>query len=327
MNLIELYDQLEVPAGSNDRILSALQLPKYPQFRVATDIEGNPILLFHTLTTGTRNKPKNIHLKYVSLAHDVECKIIESGRTTLGTFTIITFTSSDRGLREYFLRVSESLLKSLSVKPTDQQITEALFRFVEIFQALSSTPTSTIQGLWAELFLISISKQPSTFLDFWHRVPEEQFDFNASDERVEVKSSASMDRVHSFSSEQLCPARGVQVLIASILLKQTNDGKNIQDLTQLLAARVGGQLELIDKLYSIVFRTLGSSIISSVATRYDFTVAHNSLRFYRHQDIHKIASEHIPAAVSEVKYRSDLSNVAHVQISDFGMASGLFKQF
>jgi hypothetical protein len=327
MNLIELYDQLEVPEGSNDKLLRAIRLPNYPQFRVATDIEGNPILLFRVLSTGTRGTPKNIHLKYVSLAHDIECKVIENGKTTLGTFTIITFTSSDRGLREYFLRVSESLLKSLSVKPTDQQITEALFRFVEIFQALSSTPTSTIQGLWAELFLISISRKPSVFIDFWHRVPEEKFDFNAGDERVEVKSSSTMDRVHSFSAEQLCPPQGVQVLIASILLKQTNDGKSIQDLTQSVAARVDTHLELIDKLYSIVFRTLGSSLTTSAPIKYDLTVAQNSLRFYRHQDIHKITSEHIPTAVSEVKYKSNLSNVAQVQITDFGTASGLFKNF
>lgn len=327
MNLIELFDGLEIPTGTDANILSAIPLPDYPQFRVATNAGGDPILLFKTTRTAQSYKLKSIRLKYLSLTYDVECKIIEKGNSSLHTFTIITFAGSDRGLREYFLRVAETLIKSLAVDPTDRQIADSLFRFVEIFQALSAAPSNTIQGLWAELFLIDASKRPGNLIHFWHSLPEEKFDFNAGDERIEVKSSESMERVHSFSAGQLCPPDGVQVLIASVLLKQTNAGKDIQQLTESISARLGHRLDIVEKLHAIVSRTLGSSLTNALSTKYDYTVAHNSLRFYRHQDIYKIALEHIPPAVTEVRYRSDLSSVPHVVISNFSLSLGLFNCF
>ena len=44
MNLIELYDSLSFPDG-DEKVFNAIQIPEYSNFRIAIDIEGNPIIL------------------------------------------------------------------------------------------------------------------------------------------------------------------------------------------------------------------------------------------------------------------------------------------
>ena len=86
------------------------------------------------------------------------------GSTWSGIYT-------DRNLQEYFLRISETLIKTLSNKPTQQQVIESLNKFVEVFRALTDTPTNTVHGLWTELFVIDNSKNPQTLLNYWHNIP------------------------------------------------------------------------------------------------------------------------------------------------------------
>ncbi|MBK7099829.1 MAG: hypothetical protein IPH58_17915 [Sphingobacteriales bacterium] len=57
MNLIELYDSLSFPDG-NEKVFNAIQIPEYSNFRIAIDIEGNPIILL-----SVSNAIKNIALK------------------------------------------------------------------------------------------------------------------------------------------------------------------------------------------------------------------------------------------------------------------------
>jgi len=327
MNLIELFDRLEIPEQSTVKTLSAVPLPGYPNFRIAVDVEGSPVLLFSPESVGESVSLKNVRLKYLSVIQNVECKVIEDNASKLQPFTLITFTSSDRHLQEYFLRISESLIKSLGIHPSEQQIVDTLFKFVEVFRALSDAPTNTVQGLWAELFIISSAHQPRIFLEYWHSVPEEKFDFNANEERIEVKSSTSMERVHIFSSDQLCPPQNVQVLVASLLLKQTNLGTDIRNLVDNITSKLADDLELIDKLHSNVCKTLGSSLEYSIAIKFDLRMAQDSLRFYRHQDIKRIDSTDIPSEVSEVRYRSDLSNIPPVDITQLKANSRLFSSF
>ena len=51
----------------------------------------------------------------------------------------------------------------------------------------------------------------------------------------------------------------------------------------------------------------------------------NSLRFYRHQDIHKIEKIHIPNRVSEVRYKSDLTDTKAIEISSINTNGSLFE--
>lgn len=324
MNLIELYDKLLIPEGST-KTFNAIPIPEYPDFRIAIDCEGNVVLL---LSVNKRVKDfslKNFRLKYLQLEQNVECKISENEAIQLQTFTVITFRSSDRNLQEYFLRIAEALIRTIGKNATQQIVVDSLKKIVEVFKALTDTPTNTVNGLWAELFLIDNAQTPSTLLDYWHSIPEEKFDFNAGTERIEVKSSSVFERKHIFSSEQLNPPIGTQVLIASIFIKQSNVGKSIYDLIDSISSKTNYDNELTDKLNSIVCKTLGSSLEHSLDTKFDYEIAKQSLRFYKHQDIKKIEQINIPNEVTEVKFKSDLTELEPIDLKNKIYNFGIFR--
>lgn len=312
MNLIELYDSLSFPDGGDENTFSAIPIPEYPNYRIAIDGEGNVVLLLSVSKAVKNFAFKNFRLKYLQLKQNVVCKITETGKSSFQTFTIITFISTDRNLQEYFLRISETLLKTLSTKPTQQEIIEALNKFVEVFRALTDPPTNTVHGLWTELFLINNSAQPKILLSYWHNLPEERFDFNSGEEKIEVKSNSNFERIHTFSSEQLNPPAGTKVLIASIFLRPSNGGLDIRQLVDSITTKVNNDIDLIEKLNGIVCKTLGDSLDQSIRIKFDYQIAKDSLRFYSHQDISKIEETNIPELVSEVKYKSDLSDIKSV---------------
>jgi len=312
MNLIDLYDSLNLPENDG-KVFIAIPIPEYPNFRVAIDFEGNAVLL---LSVSKRIKDlslKNFRLKYLQLEQNLECKIYVNDSTKLQTFTVVTFRCSDRNLQEYFLRISETLVKTIGQNPTQQQVIDSLKKFVEVFKTLTDSPTNTVNGLWAELFLIDTSNNPKTLINYWHNLPEEKFDFNAGTERIEVKSSSNFERKHIFSAEQLNPPSDTQLLIASVFLKQHNSGNNIQQLIESISEQIDYDFETTDKLNSIVFRTLGSSLEHSIGVKFDYEIARQSLQFYRHLDIDKIEEIHIPNNVTEVKYKSDLTSIKPIE--------------
>lgn len=316
MSLIELFDTLSIPESDN-KVFNAIAIPDYPEFRIAIDVEGNAVLLLSVTKRIKDNNLKNFRLKYLQVEQNIECKILESGTSRLQTFTVITFKSADRNLQEYFLRIAETLVKTIGTNPTQQQVVDSLKKFVEVFKALTDTPTNTVNGLWAELFLIDNAKKPQTLLNYWHNIPEEKFDFNAGTERIEVKSSSTFERKHTFSSEQLNPPSDTQVLIASIFVKQHNSGIDIQQLIDSISEKVGNDYNQIDKLNGLICKTLANTLEYSIGIKFDYEIAKQSLRFYKHQDIEKIEQIHIPDNVSEVHYKSDLSKIVSVDTISF----------
>lgn len=313
MNLIDLYDTLSLPERNN-KVFNAIPIPEYSNFKIAIDFEGNAVLLLSVSNRIKDSSLKNFQLKYLKLEHNIECNVYEKNLIKLQTFTVITFRSNYRDLQEYFLRISETLIKTIGQNPTQEQVIDTLKKLVEVFNTLTDIPTNTVKGLWAELFLIEISNNPKILINYWHNQPEERFDFNAGKERLEVKSSSNFERKHFFSSEQLNPPTDAQVLIASIFLKQHNSGYNLQYLIDSISKKVNFDFDTIDILNTIVFRSLGSSFENSLEMKFDYEIAKQSLKFYRTQDIDKIKEIHIPNNVSEVKYISDLSCINPIEI-------------
>lgn len=317
MNLVELYDSLVIPNEDNQKVFNAIPIPDFPNFRVAIDIEGNPVLLLSIANRLRNISLKNFRLKYLQLLQNIECKVSEDGKENFQTFTVVTFISADRHLREYFLRVSETFLKALNIQPTQEQVVETINKFVEIFRSLNDTPTKTVHGLWTELFLIDNCSNPKTLLNFWHNIPEERFDFNSGAEKIEVKSNSNFDRIHTFSSEQLNPPIDTKVVIASIFIKQTTNGISIKQLIDSIAIKVQGDLELTEKLISLVCRTLGNAVEQSIKLKFDYEIAKDSLQFYDQIDIKKIKKFDIPYEVSQVRYVSDLSTVKKFELKKY----------
>lgn len=325
MSLIELYNSLPVPDGNSEKRFSAVPLEGCANCRIAVDSFGCPTLLLSVFRPIRHPALKNFRFRHLRLVQNQECVVSEERRDQIQTFTIITFTNTDRLLQEYFLRVSETFVKVFQHRQSTDSIVEAILNFVEVFRLLDDSSTKTFQGLWSELFLIARSPMPEILLQYWHESPEEKFDFNAGSEIIEVKSSRQFERVHSFSAEQLNPPKDAQVIIASIFAKANSVGVSMQDLILEISGKVCKHPELIDKLNLIVGKSLGESLKEGLSQKYDLGVAANSLKLYWHQDIKKIEAINIPQEVFNVKYRSDLNSVPHISSLPFKSDSRLFK--
>jgi len=323
MNVIETFEMLIAPETANRSLFNAVALSEFSFAKVAISNESFPVILISSVADATSFAQKNIRLKYLELTHNTECKVSENSRISYDIYTVIIFKSNQAYLQHYFLGIAETLIKSLSAKPTQREVAETFKAFVEIFRSLSEPPTKTIQGLWSELFIIEASKQPTILLNYWHCNAEEKFDFNADVERLEVKSSSTLERVHTFASEQLNPPSDKQVIIASIFLKQTTHGQSIADLTKSIQQRVADN-DLSKKMFAIISATLGNTLEQSIKIKFDYDLAKNSLRFYRHQDIHKIERVNIPHRVSEVRYKSNLTDIKNIKPANVNVGGQLY---
>jgi hypothetical protein len=324
MSLLDVFLELNIPQTENSKLFIAKALNNFPFAKIGVNFLGFPVILISSKFDQTHLLQKNIKLKYIELTHNLECKVSENGQSKIDNYSVIIFKSNEETLQNYFLGIATSLLNSLSKKPTQKEVFETFKNFIEIFRSLTETPTKTIQGLWAELILIEQSKNTETLINFWHNKPEEKFDFNADCEKIEVKSSSNLERVHIFTAEQLNPTNDNQVIIASIFTKQVSSGLNILDLLDKIVERIT-ENELKEKIYRIVSKTLGNTFEQTTKIKYDYELAKKSLRFYRHQDISKVERINIPDRVSEVKFKSDLTNINPTDITKLITNGQLFK--
>ncbi len=323
MSLLDIFLDLDIPQTENQKLFNATAFTDFSFAKIGVNYLGFPVVLISSKFDQTHLSQKNIKLKYIELTHNLECKVSENGKSKIDNYAVIIFKSNEENLQNYFLGIATSLLNSLSKKPTQKEVFETFRNFVEIFRSLAETPTKTIQGLWAELLLIEQSKNPETLINYWHIIPEEKFDFNADSEKIEVKSSSNLERVHIFTAEQLNPANDSQVIIASIFTKQVSNGLNVLNLLDKIDNRITDN-ELKEKVYRIVSKTLGNTFEQTTKIKYDYDLAKNSLRFYRHQDISKVERINIPQRVLEVKFKSDLTNINPVDITKLLTQGQLF---
>lgn len=324
MIMIDAFLELDIPQTENSKLFNAKALNNFPFAKIGVNYLGFPVILISSKFDQTQLSQKNIKLKYIELTHNLECKVTENGKFKIDNYSVIIFKNNEETLQNYFLGIAQSLLNSLSKKPTQKEVFETFNNFIEVFRSLTETPTKTIQGLWAELILIEQSKNPVTLINYWHNIPDEKFDFNADSEKIEVKSSSNLERIHVFSAEQLNPTNESQVIIASIFTKQVSNGLNILDLITKIDNRIT-ESEQKEKIYRIVSKTLGNTFEQTTKIKYDYDLAKKSLRFYRHQDISKVERINIPDRVSDVKFKSDLTNINPIDITKLLTDGQLFK--
>lgn len=174
-------------------------------------------------------------------------------------------------------------------------------------------PRKTVQGIWAELFLIHQSKCPEKLVSAWHSIPEEKYDFSSKKVRIEVKSSSMRNRTHHFSHEQLVPPTQCDLYIASVYVEMLSGGKSLEDLLNDILVRLQDNQDLKEKLNLITYSTLGESVDKISNIYYDYELAKDSLRFYNSKDIPKIGS--IPNNIFEIKYKCQLDYLNHSNIS------------
>ena len=308
LDLKDIYDKLPLPKNQNLNSFSAKAIKGYENHRIAKNYADNPSLLIFISEQNQDFLIANQNLFSIKVSHNVQCEIESEKKLAHNNFSVLSYIGQNNDVRELFLSTCQILIKSLGQSPSNKQIKDTVGKFIELFKAIRETPRNSIQGLWCELFLIEQSKFPEKLIVGWHSIPEEKFDFSFDKLRLEVKSSSTESRIHHFSSRQLNPTTGTEIIIASLLVNSNAVGFNIKDLLNRINKKLNKYPKEKEKLHLLVYSTLGIDIEKINQTKFDYETAKESLKFYNSLEIPKIEIQNIPNAVNNVKFTSNLDN-------------------
>jgi Putative PD-(D/E)XK family member, (DUF4420) len=266
--------------------------------------------------------PAPIVLENLSVRYNLRCEIVSRpGDVSIERFTVISCVPGDQLLTDYFLRVSAIVLDAIGDRPTVSEVRDVVDRLVELLRSLALPPTRTIFGLWAELYVISRSKDVRRMASAWHHTPGDLYDFAVGNQRLEVKATGSGIRRHHFSLEQLLPPKGVILLVASVIVERSSGGVSVMDLIDSVRSHLASSPRLALDVERIAATTLGSDWRTGHLDQFDPHIADSSLRFLAAEAIPKV-SPGIPPEVSEVHFVVDLASVPEYPAA--GMIGELF---
>ena len=326
LDLIELFQSFDSITATNDGDrFTASPIPDYQPHRLGKDALGRPLLLISIFNIRSQSQYTPVVLEHLRVQYNLNCRISRpDGTFEEGIFTVVRCTGEDVTLQDYFLRVMSTIVISLGDQPTQSDVAHAINQLIELFRAMAKVPRKSVQGLWAELFLISQARQPDILVDAWHTVVEDRYDFAMDDQRIEVKSFSGDIRLHHFSLEQLHPPEGLKALVASVSVKSSQAGVSISDLRGKIQTRLGSDLDPLLHIDKVIALTLGDAWQQASDARFDEKLAEESLAFYETSGIPSV-NPNLPSGVSGVHFRSDLTECSTTEISHYPEDYRLFK--
>jgi hypothetical protein len=324
LNLTGLFEAMDVPdvAASSSRF-TARSIPGFTHHRIAKDHEGAPALLIAVKDTSKRTPPP-IMLENLSVQHNTLCTITqENGTQETAQFSVVRCTGANAVLHRFFLRTLDGVITTLGSEPTQAEVTAAVRSLVELFRAMTAPARKTVQGFWAELLLLADATDPMSLLTAWHATTFDTYDFNRGSQRIEVKSAGGRVRQHHFSLAQLQPPVGTSLIVASMYVEPAGAGVSVGDLIEEIRVRLSSHPALLLRLDQMVIATLGQSWQRAFDDRFDRQLAESSLRFYDAAVIPAVSAD-LPTTVTEVHFKSNLTDLFHLKKQDLRAAGGLF---
>ena len=326
LDLIELFQSFDSITTTNDEDrFTASPIPDYQPHRLGKDTLGRPLLLISIFNVRSQSQYTPVVLEHLRVQYNLNCRISRpDGTFEEGIFTVVHCTGEDVTLQDYFLRVMSTIVIFLGDQPTQSDVAHAMNQLIELFRAMAKVPRKSVQGLWAELFLISQARQPDILVDAWHTVVEDRYDFAMDDQRIEVKSFSGDIRLHHFSLAQLQPPDGIKALVASVSVESSQAGVSIADLREKIQTRLGSNLEALLHIDRVMALTLGDAWQQASDARFDNGLAEESLAFYETSKIPSV-NPNLPIGVSEVRFRADLTEVSPVENPLHRIEGGIFE--
>jgi tRNA A22 N-methylase len=130
-----------------------------------------------------------------------------------------------------------------------------------------------------------------------------------------VKASGDRTRTHNLSAEQCQPPPGTIGILASLFIEGIGGGLSLLELIHAVENRLIGEDKLILQLQATIAETLGETLPAALSTCFDERLAESSLQFYDLLAIPAIRGW-VPSGVTEVRFRSDLSQTSTVTLSE-----------
>jgi len=286
-----------------------------PSYFIGLDVERDPCVLIEVRGSDI-SFSSPIQLDKLSAAFGVKCNVfMETEGSRVGTFTVVKCKSEDSEIIDYFWDVCALLIDRLGQFPTIVETANAVQKVASIFELLRQPASRTVNGLFGELFFIYNAPNVEACLDVWRTETANTFDFSYNTCRLEVKTSSTRERRHTFSYEQCVPPSGICAILCSILIERIPGGITMRQIIKGIEDKITDNHVLRFKLHEIISSTLGSSLMESLEISFDEQRALDSLNYYDLEQIPRIR-EMLPPGVSEVKFRSDLTNAQPLQLAE-----------
>lgn len=290
-------------------------VPGYENHKIGLSVEGAPIF-FIKINGDYLVNQVDYNLELISIRFNCKCVLkLNSIHQFDDTYTIIELNSKNEIISEYFSNIILLLITRIGNNPSMSSFKDEIGIILELFVKLNSPSKRTIQGLWAELFLIKESSDPQYLINSWHNNTNDTFDFNDGIDKIEVKSTLSSNREHIISNGQLYPSSNSSLVFCSFLMQESGMGTTIFDLINDIETQLNEDHRCIDKLHSIVFATLGSSIEKSSELYFDFNYAKDNFKIFNYQEIPKIKLEDIPSQITDLKFKCDFSGIPDLNVN------------
>lgn len=307
--LWDLFAGLPTPASRGT--YSSHTLEAESGYRIARSYDSRPTLLIDVAGIPGVASLMDLRSQYIAVHHGRRFEVTSAdGQQAEGTFSQITCLSEDILIQKYFVDFLPTFAQLLGDHPSASAISDTVNSVLELFAALRQAPRTTLQGAWTELLLIAEAKDPAVVANAWHLTVGDTYDFSAGVHRVEAKSSSG-ERRHHFTWEQLTPPHGVELLIASSLVRVVAGGTSIADLLNKIREELADHPDLIQHVERTLALTLGDSMLDGLHQPLDKELALESLKYFRSEDVPRPASP-FPQGVSHVAFVSDLSSVEPV---------------
>jgi urease gamma subunit len=266
--------------------------------RLGKSQSGSPCLI---LTTQSSVSHQDSHFANLRLRHGLRLRL----RTNddLSTYSVLECVSEDVSVRDWFLRLVPSLHAKLAEASQLESVQDLVANLAELFRLIDRDAHRSLTGLWGELALITASDDPTAAALSWHVSGDATHDFTSQGAHVEVKAS-ELGRKHHFSPAQLQPEE--QVLVASLLLEQSDDGSSVLDLYDEALELLEARPDLQQKVHELVIACVGRRLSTAEDSRFDLPTALASARYVIAGLVPQLR-EPFPAGVSEVRFTADLS--------------------
>ncbi len=275
---------------------------------MALDSDG----YFSLLISTNSRKQLNASTDILSLSLSNKCKI-DNGEKVFDAYChILRCTTKEKSTLRTFLLLSLTMAKEINELNNHNIVIEYFEDLIRLFKT-SPNPNleSARQGLWGELFLISIMDSIIDWTSFWHNEPQRKFDFSYNHKRLEVKTTLKEQRIHKFSHGQLYRDDGTSICISSFILQKEDSGLSLKSLIDKIAQEVSEDTKLSLKLQKSI-REVGMHDTSDEGPRYDEQLALKNLKFYFSEDVPRYNLNE-PPGVSNTSYNIDLSNINSIE--------------
>ena len=324
MLLFSQFHELNAPTGVNpdDPLYAVLPIANQNGYFIGKDNDNLACLLISTIDSLVASHPP-IRLENLDVQFGLPCSMELQAEKQEGMFTILRCRSQEREILASFFSVCQSIIRMLGENPSQDNIARAVDRFVKIFTKLLEPQNRTVNGLFGELFLISISSDPIFALDVWRSEDNARFDFSYEEVYLEVKTTAGRKRSHKFTYDQCNPPDNSSAIVASMFVEQSTGGTSLRDLFDEVELITYSNPNLVIKLHEGVNDTLGRTFNDAMKMAFDIHLAKTSLKFYDLREIPAIRHT-LPTELSDVSFRSNLSEENHLSLAEL---SSKFSKF